>query len=61
MFDLKIIQTRGDKKYFITFINYYAGYCYVYLLRTKTRSYKCSNILKVRLKINLAKNQSNKK
>jgi hypothetical protein len=35
MFDLKIIQTRGDKKYFITFINYYAGYCYVYLLRSK--------------------------
>lgn len=35
MFDLKIKQTRGDKKYFITFINYYTSYCYVYLIRSK--------------------------
>ena len=33
--DLKFIQTRGGKKYFLTLINDCTGYCYVYLLRSK--------------------------
>ena len=33
--DLKYIQTRGGKKYFITFIDDCTRYCYIYLLRSK--------------------------
>lgn len=33
--DLKSIPTRGGKKYFITFIDNYMRYYYVYLLRSK--------------------------
>ena len=33
--DLKFIQTRGGKKYFLTLIDYCTRYCYVYLLRSK--------------------------
>ena len=33
--DTKSIQTRGGKKYFITFINDCTRYCYMYLLRSK--------------------------
>ena len=33
--DLKYIQTRGGKKYFVTFIDDCTRYCYVYLLRSK--------------------------
>ncbi|KAK9942775.1 hypothetical protein M0R45_008423 [Rubus argutus] len=33
--DLKFLQTRGGKKYFITFIDDCTRYCYVYLLRSK--------------------------
>lgn len=33
--DFKSIQTRGRKKYFITFIDDYTRYSYVYLIRTK--------------------------
>lgn len=33
--DLKFVQTRGCKKYFITFIDDCTRYCYVYLLRSK--------------------------
>ena len=33
--DLKLVQTRGGKKYFITFIDDCTKYCYVYLLRSK--------------------------
>ena len=33
--DLKFIQTRGDKKYFLTLIDDCTRYCYVYLLRSK--------------------------
>lgn len=38
--DLKFIQTRGGKKYFITFINDCIRYCYVYLLRKKDNALK---------------------
>ena len=33
--DLKFIQTRGGKKYFLTLIDDRTRYCYVYLLRSK--------------------------
>ena len=33
--DLKFIQTRGGKKYFLTLIDNCTRYCYVYLLRSK--------------------------
>ena len=33
--DLKYVQTRGGKKYFVTFIDDCTRYCYVYLLRSK--------------------------
>ena len=33
--DLKFVQTRGGKKYFITFIDDSTRYCYVYLMRSK--------------------------
>ena len=33
--DLKYIQTKGGKKYFLTFIDDCTKYCYVYLLHIK--------------------------
>ena len=33
--DLKFVQTRGGKKYFITFIDDCTRYYYIYLLRSK--------------------------
>jgi transposase InsO family protein len=33
--DLKFVQTRGGRKYFVTFIDDCTKYCYVYLLRSK--------------------------
>ena len=33
--DLKFLQTRNGKKYFVTFIDDSTRYCYVYLLRSK--------------------------
>ena len=33
--DLKFIQTRGGKKYFLTLIDDCTRYCHVYLLRSK--------------------------
>ena len=35
IYDLKFIQTRGGKKYFLTLIDDCTRYCYVYLLRSK--------------------------
>ena len=36
--DLKYVQTRGEKKYFITFIDDSTKYCFVYLLRNKNET-----------------------
>ncbi|KZV17034.1 hypothetical protein F511_34284 [Dorcoceras hygrometricum] len=33
--DLKLVQSRGGKRYFITFIDDCTRYCYIYLLRSK--------------------------
>ena len=52
--DLKFIQTRGGKRYFITFIDDYTRYFYVYLLRSKDEALMCLNTTRRRLKINLA-------
>ena len=35
IYDLKFIQMRGGKKYFLTLIEDCTRYCYVYLLRSK--------------------------
>uniref|UniRef100_A0A2N9HXG0 Integrase catalytic domain-containing protein n=1 Tax=Fagus sylvatica TaxID=28930 RepID=A0A2N9HXG0_FAGSY len=36
--DLKFVQTRGGRKYFVTFIDDCTRYCYVYLLRSKNEA-----------------------
>ena len=36
--DLKLVQTRGGNKYFITFVDDRTKYCYVYLLKTKGKA-----------------------
>ena len=36
--DLKFIETRGDNKYFITFVENSIRYCYVYLLKNKNEA-----------------------
>ena len=33
--DLKFAPSRGENKYFITFMDDYTKYCYVYLLKSK--------------------------
>ena len=52
----KSIQTRGGKKYFITFIDDYTRYSYVYLIQTK------EEVLEIFIQYkNEAKNQLSKK
>ena len=53
--NFKSIQTRADKKYFITFIDDSTRYCHVYLLRSKTKFWMRSKFIRMKLKINLAK------
>ena len=38
--DLKRVETRGGKRYFITFIDKSTRYCYVYLLRSKDEAFE---------------------
>lgn len=40
VFDLKGIEAQGERKYFVTFINDYSKYAYVYLLKTKDEAFK---------------------
>ena len=54
--DMKSIQTRGGKKYFITFIDDCTRYCYVYLLRSKDEAIEAFMQYK-----NEVENQLNKK
>ena len=54
--DMKSIQTRGGKKYFITFINDCTRYCYVYSLRSKDEAIEAFMQYK-----NEVENQLNKK
>ena len=53
---LKLVQTRGGNKYFITFIDDSTKYCYVYLLKSKDEA-----IEKFILYKNEFENQLNKK
>ena len=54
--DLKLVQTRGGNKYFITFVDDSTKYCYVYLLKSKDEA-----IEKFFLYKNKVENQLNKK
>ena len=54
--DMKVAQTRGGKKYFITFIDDCTRYCYVHLLRGKDEAIEAFIQYK-----NEVKNQLNKK
>ena len=54
--DLKLVQTRGGNKYFITFVDDSTKDCYVYLLKSKDGA-----IEKFVLKKNEFENQLNKK
>ena len=54
--DMKVVQPRGGKKYFITFIDDCTKYCYVYLLRSKDEAIEAFIQYK-----NEVKNQLNKK
>ena len=54
--DLKLVQTRGGNKYFITFVDDSIKYCYVYLLKSKDKA-----IEKFVLYKNEVENQLNKK
>ena len=38
IYDMKSISSRGGNKYFITFIDDYSRYCYVYLLSSKNEA-----------------------
>jgi len=40
IFKINGMLTRGEKRYFITFINNYSRFTYVYLLRTKDEAFK---------------------
>jgi len=54
--DLKMVQTRGEKKYYITFIDYCTRYDYIYLLRSKDEALKIFKYYK-----NKVENQLHKK
>ena len=54
--DLKLVQTRGGNKYFITFVDDSIKYCYVYLLKSKDEA-----IAKFVLYKNEVENQLNMK
>ena len=54
--DLKFVQTRGEKKYYITFIDNCTRYCYTYLLKSKDKALKMFKCYK-----NKVENQLNKK
>ena len=54
--DMKSVQTRGGKKYFIAFIDDCTRYCYVYLLRSKDEAIEAFIQYK-----NEVENQLNKK
>jgi hypothetical protein len=52
--DLKFIQTRGGKKYYITFIYMIAHDIDIHIcLKAKIKLLKYLNIIKIKLKINL--------
>ena len=46
MCDLKLVQTRGDKRYFITFIDDCTRFYYLYLMRGKDEAIEKFKIFK---------------
>ena len=44
--DLKFVQTRGGKTYFITFIDDCTRYCYLFLLRSKDEAIEAFKVFK---------------
>ena len=53
--DLKFVQTREGKKYFITFIDDCTKYCYVYLLRSKDDALEMFKLYKTEIENQLGK------
>ena len=53
--DLKFVQTRGGKKYFITFIDDCIWYFYVYLLRSKNEAVEAFRQYKLEVENQLGK------
>jgi hypothetical protein len=54
--DLKFMQTRGEKKYYITFICIIAQDIGIHIcLKAKIKFLKYLNIIKIKLKINLVR------
>ena len=49
------MQTRGDKKYFITFIDDCTHFCYVYLLRSKDEALDAFKLYKNEVENQLSK------
>jgi hypothetical protein len=49
---MNIILTKGGKRYFITFIDDSARFCYVYILNQKVNIYIILRPTKMKLKIN---------
>lgn len=45
--------TRGEKKYFVTFIDDYSKYCYVYLMHAKSEVLKSFMTYKLKQKTNV--------
>ena len=45
--------TKGGKRYFMTFIDDYTRFCYVYLLKSKDEALHYFKVIKPKLKINL--------
>ena len=56
MCDLKFAPTRGEKKYFITFIDDCTRYCYVYFLNNKDAIMSMFIKYKVKIENQLTKN-----
>ena len=55
MCDLKLVQTRGGKRYFVTFIDDYTRYSYVYLIRSKDEAVEMFKIFKIEVENQLSK------
>ena len=56
VYDSKFMQTRGGKKYFMTFVDDNTKHCYVYLLKRKDKAIKKFSVYKKEVE-----NQLNKK
>ena len=53
IYNMKFIQMRGGKKYFLTLIDDCTRYYYVYLLRSKDEALEMFNISRMRWRTNL--------